>query len=214
MASPLPPDSAGYNPLIPNENSGTNDNESEDPNTTTTTTTTIAHDTISLGTFEFVPLPGFQQAIDDPAFSLERCLDVLTTIISCDLVWSDELQDTCVDEQLPALALAAARSPHVRQEIDGDPYVDVALTLVVPSDYNKQDLVHLLNPLPAEILVAAVQPDVDRGFFWREMERAFVDNGHKPLNEQDVLRILQSNSVRAVSTVPTTTTFFNCSRKL
>jgi len=151
---------------------------------------------ISLGTFDFVPLPGFQEAIDDPNFRKGRCLDVLTTLIGCDLVWSDELEEPCVDDQLPALALAAARSPFVLRQVDGDPYVDVALTLVVPAEYGKEKYLNLVNPLPAEILVASVQHDVDRDLFWEEMDKAYITKGQEPLTEEEVLRILLSDAVK------------------
>lgn len=197
MATPPPAD---YNRLIPDENNDTSIHEKESvkidiPDNAATTNNNM----ILLGdTFEFVPLPGFQQALEDPAFSLDRCLDVLTTLIGCDLVWSDESQDTCVDSQLAALALAAARSPYTTQKIEGDPYVDVALTLVVPEDYGYENLMRgLTNPLSAEILVAAVQPDVDRDLFWQEMERVFVeDYAGQPLSEEEVLKILQSDQVK------------------
>ena len=152
-------------------------------------------ETVTIGSFTFVPVAGFREAIEDPHFRASRFLDILTTIIGCDAVYSDEMEDFCVDEQLPYLAMAAATSPFVRGEIDGEPFIDIALRLVL-EDQGRRELTTLVNPILADILVASVQPDVDNDSFWEELEMAFLETGNA-LNEDQVLAILQSDKVKS-----------------
>lgn len=147
-----------------------------------------------MGFFTFAPLPTFEAAISHPDFDEAKFYNVLTTIIGCNLVYCDETQVFCEERMLPSLALAAAQSRYVLGEVPGEIYIDSAMQMI-PDTLGRCQFTTLINPIPSKILVAAVQPDIDHGKAWMEIERQCSEKGSL-LDESEVLDIFESPDVK------------------
>ena len=149
---------------------------------------------ITIGFLTFQMLPGFEEAVANRKFDEGRFLDIITTLIGCNLVYDKEQGRFCAKRQLPSLALEAARCPYVLGDIEGDPMIDTALRVYTPA--NRIVPMDIKSLLPSKLLVALIQPDLDYKKVEAKFLETYVENGCVPLPYETVLAIIQSEEVK------------------